>query len=169
MIQVRIGVVSDIHGDYQRLVGLVKAIQPLDLLIHAGDGAREVQRLSTGFPTLPIRAVIGNCDLFAYGRKPSGLFVQESFFTLRGWNVFLTHGHTYSVKTGLSRIRSRARQLGSGLVIFGHTHLPLYERDGDLILLNPGSLSLARCYGKPSYRLLELTEKEINGEILYLN
>lgn len=168
-MQVRIVVVSDIHGYYQGLVDLVKKIQPLDLLIHAGDGAREVQRLSSGFPALMLRAVIGNCDLFTYGGEQSNLFPQESFFTLQGWNVFLTHGHTHGVKTGLNRISARARQLGADLVIFGHTHLPLYERDEDLIFFNPGSLSLARCYGRPSYGLLELTGEKIDGEILYVD
>lgn len=161
----QIGVVSDIHGDYQALEALVRRIMPLDLLIHAGDGVSEIHRLSRYFPTTQIRAVSGNCDPSAFTGSP---FPREIFFSLEGWNIFLTHGHLYGVKSDLDRIRVRGRQLGADLVIFGHTHLPLLAKEGGLTLFNPGSLSAARCYEQPSYGLLELTPEGINGEILYM-
>lgn len=161
----RIGVVSDIHGDYHALEVVVKRIKPVDLLIHAGDGASEIHRLSRRFPVAQIRAVSGNCDLSVFTGSP---FPKEVFFSLQGWNIFLTHGHLYGVKTDLDRIRVRGRQLGADLVIFGHTHLPILVKEGGLILFNPGSLSAARCYEQPSYGLLEITPEGIDGEILYV-
>lgn len=162
---VRIGVVSDIHGDYQTLAALVRRLQPLDLLIHAGDGATEIERLSRYFPALLIRAVIGNCDFPAFLGSP---YPKEIFFSLAGWKIFLTHGHLYGVKANLGRIRAHGRRLGADLIIFGHTHLPLYEKEGDVTLFNPGSLSSVRCYKQPSYGLLEVTPESINGQILYV-
>lgn len=39
--------------------------------------------------------------------------------------------------------------------MFGHTHRPMLEEDEDLILLNPGSLSLPRQKAQRSYIVME--------------
>ena len=56
--------------------------------------------------------------------------------------------------------------------MYGHTHKPFYEKEEDLITLNPGSLCYPRQPGrKPSYmvmnisedRKLEITQKYLEG------
>ena len=63
-----------------------------------------------------------------------------------GVNIFLKHGHIYSVKRSLSSIKEIGKKLNVSLVIFGHTHKPYMEKDGDMILFNPGATEDGR-YG----------------------
>ena len=43
--------------------------------------------------------------------------------------------------------------------MYGHTHRPLIELEGDIIAINPGSLSYPRQDGKkPSYVIMTLDE-----------
>lgn len=133
----------------------------IDLLLHAGDGAHEIQRLARFFPSLRIRAVGGNCDYLSY-------FDRELVISAEQCKIFLTHGHLYEVKKDLGRLVSRGRELGADLVVFGHTHLPVVHREEGIILFNPGSLSATRCYGTPSYGLVELSATVIKPEIIYV-
>ena len=63
-----------------------------------------------------------------------------------GIKVFLTHGHLYDVKRTLNSIKEIGKKLSVSLVIFGHTHKPYMEKDGDMILFNPGATEDGR-YG----------------------
>lgn len=134
---------------------------PIDLLIHAGDGRRDIDRLLNEV-SIPCQSVAGNCD-FA-GDLPSELHIM-----LERWSVFLTHGHHYGVKQGLMRLGLKARELGSDLVVFGHTHQPYHGDYHGVTLFNPGSLSPERCLGRPSYGLLRIDAKGIHAEIRHLD
>ncbi|MEG0145820.1 MAG: metallophosphoesterase family protein, partial [Clostridia bacterium] len=52
----------------------------------------------------------------------------------------LTHGNTYRVKQGLLMLAYGAREVGADIVLYGHTHIPSVDRDGPLLLINPGAL-----------------------------
>lgn len=156
----RIGVVSDIHGGFDELQQALKAMGPIDLLLHAGDGRRDVDRLLLE-TTIPCQRVAGNCD-FA-GDLPNDLQLA-----LDRWNVFLTHGHHYGVKQGLMRIGLKAKEMGVDLVVFGHTHQPYHGAYHGVTLFNPGSLSRERCLGKPSYGMIIANGRELKASIHYL-
>lgn len=55
--------------------------------------------------------------------------------------ILLTHGNLYDVPS-LSKLRKRAVIFGADIVIFGHTHAWVCERDegSGVLFLNPGSL-----------------------------
>ncbi|MGE0969700.1 phosphodiesterase [Klebsiella sp. WOUb02] len=62
--------------------------------------------------------------------------------------MFLTHGHLYSPE--------KLPPLCAGdVLVYGHTHIPVAEKRGDIFLFNPGSVSLPKGGFPASYGLLE--------------
>ena len=161
----RIGVVSDIHGSYDHLLRAVAAMGPIELLLHAGDGWADLLRWRREHPELPVEMVVGNCDLVPQGGPG---YPVELVLALAGKKILLTHGHLFGAKTDLHRLALRGREARADLVVFGHTHRPTALRWGEMVLFNPGSLSAARCHGRPSYGLLEITPDGIKTVHGYL-
>ncbi len=144
----RIGVVGDIHGNLSGLEQALRAIGSIDHLLFTGDGYREIARAKHHF-AVPIKGVSGNCDF--YSEYPA-----EQFFQLEGYKVLLTHGHRYGVKQGLTTIGLAGRERGVGLIIFGHTHLPLNIEWEGIKLFNPGTLCSERAYQGITYGIIEI-------------
>lgn len=130
----RIGVVSDTHGNLARAGKLIREMGELDLLLHAGDYYRDAAALA-GMLNLPVRAVVGNCDLGA--REPA-----EECIEVAGWRLFLCHGHRYRVKLGYLPLFYRAQEIGADLVVFGHTHRAEEFTRGGIRFLNPGTAGI---------------------------
>ena len=104
------------------------------MAFHLGDCIGDAQDLSSAFPMLDLCYVPGNCD---YCTSVPASLLQEA----GGVRIFLTHGHLFGVKAGLTRLLLEGKRVGAQLVLFGHTHRPyLAEHDG-VWLLNPGSCS----------------------------
>jgi len=155
-----IGVVGDIHGNYDGLRQSVRVMNHLDLLLFTGDGFREISRLHTEITT-PIEGVAGNCDIHTE-------FPNEQIIRLDKFKVLLTHGHLYNVKAGLTRIGLAGRTKGVNLVVFGHTHLPLNDDWYEVKLFNPGSLSVERSVRGPTYGIIEINDSGIHTSICNL-
>ena len=103
-----------------------------DLILHAGDvcTAGVLDELSA---FAPVRAVLGNNDgpdVAAWGAPES---VQ---LDLDGLQVAMIHD---SGQTAGRIARLRRRFPGAGLVVFGHSHIPLDQSAGGLRIFNPGS------------------------------
>ncbi len=144
-------IISDTHGNEQNLKKVLLRYRQLDGLIHLGDvtGHRSVIEQMVKCPSW---FVAGNCD---YGRELPPRKVLE----LEGHRLFLTHGHQYDVSYGdWSTLRSAAKREQCTVALFGHIHCPVIDAsDPDVLVLNPGSLSLPRQEGHaPSFLLLEL-------------
>ena len=99
----------------------------------------------------------GNCD----GRRPD--LPEERVFTLEGVKIFMTHGHTYHVKSGISLAVRAAREAGARLLCFGHTHEALGEFENGLWIVNPGA---AGSIARPTYAVAVL---EGDGAVCYLS
>ncbi|WP_045856444.1 phosphodiesterase [Raoultella terrigena] len=62
--------------------------------------------------------------------------------------LFLTHGHLYSPE--------KLPSLCAGdVLVYGHTHIPVAEKRGDIFLFNPGSVSIPKGGFPASYGLFE--------------
>ena len=156
----KIIVASDTHGSNSYLIRALKEAGPVDWLLFAGDGERDLNQIGKKFPGLQIRAVAGNCD--SYPVSP-----WEQLLEFGGKRLFLTHGHRYGVKRDLLRLILKGREIGADLIVFGHTHLPVITQEAGMLLLNPGSLSAyAR---KPSYGWIEIKPDGISPEIKYIH
>jgi putative phosphoesterase len=130
----RIAVVSDTHlprGRRQLPPRLVEECAAADLTLHAGDFSAlsvlvELELLG------PVQAVLGNCDDDELAvRLPVERVVEAA-----GARIGMVHDS--GPADGRAR-RLRARFPGCAAVVFGHSHLPVIEEHGDLLLLNPGS------------------------------
>lgn len=132
----KIGVVSDSHGDVYAVRRALKLIDDADIVIHLGDYCRDAERVSREL-NRDIIYVKGNCD-FTPGVDCDKMIAPENK------KIFITHGHNYNVKWDYDDLYFKAVEVEADIVLFGHTHFPeIFERDG-ILFINPGSLSRPR-------------------------
>lgn len=124
-------VVSDSHGKVDNLIRAVELTHP-DYVLHLGDCQRDLEKLRQTFPMLPMEGVPGNCD---YGSCDQ----PERLIELGGVRILMLHGHTRGVKSDVMRAVWTARECGAQVLLFGHTHRPMVDNDGALLVLNPGA------------------------------
>jgi putative phosphoesterase len=148
-------VFSDTHGDTDKAAAVVRRMRP-DIILHLGDCVRDAEILRQQFPDIELHAVRGNNDFAA-------LAPLNDFFPVGGKKLFLTHGHGYGVKHGLSRLIRAAAEAGADIALFGHTHKPFCREEEGLLLLNPGA-----CWGLPyaSWARLEITDGRADCRII---
>jgi putative phosphoesterase len=136
-----------------------------DLILHAGDvcTASVLDELSQ---YAPVHAVLGNNDAPDVAAWDGG--VPETItLDLDGLRVAMIHD-SGAAQGRLRRMRRRFPE--AGLVVFGHSHIPLHERARDgFQIFNPGSPTDRRraprhtmgrawvgAVDEPSFELLEL-------------
>lgn len=158
----KILIVSDTHGHGGNLSKVLKKTAPIDALVHCGDLEGQAEYIQM-IAECPCYMVAGNND---WGTE----LKRELEFTLDDYRIFLTHGNQYGVSVGTERLRDEAESRGVQIAMFGHTHRPVIERKGNLVLLNPGSLSYPRqMERRPSYLMMEIDrEHEAHYTICYL-
>ena len=149
MKNVQILVVSDSHGESDRLWELCERHPEIDTVCHLGDGMREAEDMAAVYPHRRFFWVAGNCD-FAMMSPP--LMREEC---VAGKRLFLTHGHLFGVKGDLTRLAEAGLARGVEAVLFGHTHRPFEEWRNGMLLFNPGSLK------NGDYGILNLSEEGI--------
>ena len=144
---------SDSHGNKDAILKAVAKEAP-EMVLHLGDHDRDAAIIAEDFPGIPVRTVSGNCD-----RSSTGPDSDE--FSLGGKRFFLSHGHQYRVKTGLSSIISAAAARDASVLLFGHTHIQYYNTKESLTVINPGSIGM----GGKTYAVLELKNGDVACEI----
>ncbi|MDO4179132.1 MAG: metallophosphoesterase [Phascolarctobacterium sp.] len=149
----KIGLVSDTHGNVQMMRKIVKEAPPVELWLHAGDHWQDANILA-GLFGLRVVAVQGNTDPRSEDVK------LDEFLEIEGFKVWLTHGHRYIEGDAKSSIGFWAKQLEQDICVYGHTHIPMNEYYGENLLVNPGSPSRPLGGSKPSYAVLTLTRGE---------
>ena len=153
----RILLISDTHGSQRSLVELVEQEEDFDLCIHMGDAEGDEEEIAA-IVGCPMEIVRGNND---YNRWLD----REKLLNLGKHTILMTHGHGYALYHGYDELVLAARKKGADTVFFGHTHRPMLEQVGPVLLVNPGSLTYPRQMGRcPTYIVAE-TDK--NGELTY--
>ena len=150
----RILVFSVSHGDVSVCSSVIKKIQGTDMIIHAGDHSSDAESLKRMFPDLEVKYVRGNCD---YTAAPNDLLFETS-----GKKFFLSHGHKYNVKYdyGYKLFKEHALSENADIAVFGHTRNPYCNNDGNIVLLNPGSIKYGRTFG-----IIEIEEGKLRADI----
>jgi hypothetical protein len=149
-------VFSDTHGDEISFLKMLKH-ESYDQLYCLGDSGFSKEYLDQ----YKIISVKGN-----YPFSPKNPYdISEK---IEGRWFFFTHGHLYHVKYGLSRLKQKANLLRMDVCGFGHTHQFYLEKEGDLIIFNPGALSQTRSHMFPSYARIHISPQKIRIEIINL-
>lgn len=151
----KILIVSDTHGRHGNLDEVLKREGKIDMLIHLGD-LEDDEHYIEAIAEWPVHMISGNNDFFS--RLP-----DEKEIRIGKYKVFMTHGHGYYVSVNMRRLQDAAKTRGVDIVLFGHTHKPYIDVEGDLKVINPGSLSYPRQEGRrASYVVMEINA---NGNV----
>ena len=131
-----VAVISDTHmaaGGRRRLPErCVELVRSADLVVHAGDimSLEALAELEAVGP--PVRAITGNMD----GWELRDRLPAETELELEGVRLAMIH----DAGPAAGRLaRMRRHFPDADAVVFGHSHIPLHERDGGFQIFNPGS------------------------------
>jgi putative phosphoesterase len=147
----RVYVVSDTHGHIT--AELLERLQDADVIVHAGDICSPID-LDSLNAIAPTYLALGNNDwAFEYhGHNPYGIegnFEDNLTMTLFGLRWEVCH------------YRERLRLKNVDIAICGHTHRPYVERQGGLLLMNPGSTTYPRTSQGPTFGCIRIVEGEV--------
>jgi len=137
---------------------IVPHLEWAEQILHTGD-ATSPDVLAELAAYAPLRAVMGNCDgwdIAAWG-APEQLEAE-----LEGVRIAMLHD------SGLAKgreARMRRRFPEADLVVFGHSHQPLFERGEEVPLLNPGSPTWKRRAPEPTIARLVVEAGAFEAEL----
>jgi putative phosphoesterase len=148
-----IGLISDTHVPERCLAlppAVLTVLRDADLVLHAGD-IGELWVLDRLSALAPVVAVHGNDETI----EAQHALPYQQVIAVAGQRVLLTHAHypdrdeELASRHGdawepiLERRAAMGRRAGAGIVVFGHTHVPMVHPDGDVLLVNPGAIASA--------------------------
>ncbi len=154
----RILVISDSHGRRTELERVIEKYNDAKHIFFLGDNTRDIVAVSEFYPDRSFHIVSGNCDI-------GSAYPEESSETVGGVTVFYCHGHTASVKQGLSVMLVKTERIGAKIGLFGHTHCSSIDYMNGIFLVNPGSIARPRD-GGASVALIDITDKGILPTII---
>ncbi|MDY6031786.1 MAG: metallophosphoesterase [Treponemataceae bacterium] len=174
----RLLVISDSHGNKDVLLDIIEEFGLVsDALVFCGDGLRELisivndayhdVKLMAKIPTV-IAFVRGNCDREIYETEVSSGPLNCSYsvgFVAAGRQIFVTHGHRFSVMSNPDMLLHEAQNYNADIVLYGHTHYPRIEEVGGTLIVNPGSCSRPRGTDIPSFSVVEYPGKTERYEV----
>lgn len=155
---------SDIHGSvfYAKQALEIFEKEEADYLIILGDvlyhgprnplpkdyDPKEVAPLLNEYRE-KIIAVRGNCDSEVDQMMLDYPMMSDySTVLYNKKRIFVTHGHVYN--------QINMPKLSKGdVLISGHTHIPVAEKNDEIFILNPGSITLPKQNNPNSYGVLE--------------
>lgn len=157
-------IASDIHGsayycglllDEYRKSGASRLILLGDILYHGprNDLPRDydpkaVISMLNGIKD-QIYSVRGNCDTEVDQMVLEfPVLADYGLLVVNGLTIYLTHGHIYH-KDHLPPVQK------GDILLHGHTHILTAEREGDITIINPGSVSIPKGGNPPTYGILE--------------
>jgi len=153
----RIGMMSDTHGDPVAWDRALDALGRVDLMLHAGDvlyhGAfnpitptyepkRLIELLNSS--TIPRVHARGNCDSEVDQLALDDHILSDTaFVSAEGVRILVCHGHRQTEE----QLIEMGRRAGVAVLHRGHTHVPGFVRSGGLLVVNAGSCALPKQEG----------------------
>jgi putative phosphoesterase len=154
----KVAILSDTHGVLRP--GLFPLLEGVDHILHAGD-IGPVHLLDALEAIAPVTAVFGNTDGFDVRNRLPEIARRR----WEGQAVVVVHGHTFGVP--IPELLASAFP-GTSLVVFGHTHIPLVQRVGGMLAVNPGCCGTHLRGHPPSIALATITREGIDARLLVL-
>jgi len=151
---VKIGVISDTHGLLRPEV--LRALRGVERILHLGDVGK-IAILDALKEIAPVTAIRGNVDREgACGELPET-------------DVVLIEGHYIYMLHDLKTLHLDPAAGKFAAVLYGHTHVPNYITRKGVLYFNPGSCGPRRFELPVTVGLLEITDKTVDPQIVYLN
>ena len=157
----KIGIISDTHGNAEAWDQAMEVFAGAELILHAGDvlyhpprnccqPGYDIPKLvkAINASTIPIVIARGNCDAEVY-EELLKIPVMAPYAVVQheGLRIVVIHGQ------GLSPLDTRelAEKYHADIFVTGHTHIPVVEKLNGSIHINPGSPALPKLErdGKP--------------------
>lgn len=162
----RIGIVSDVHGNVAGLEAALDRMGPVDELLCAGDTVYQYRWSNETVELLRdcgARVVLGNHDEIILSRDGERALAMEHVREdLVGWlrqqpysveaevdgrNFLMAHSSPWGgweYHYPHDPLWKKTADLQHDVIVTGHTHVPMAERFGDTLVINPGSVGEAR-------------------------
>jgi len=183
----KIGLISDIHADPKALRRALEDMPSTDALLCPGDAISEYRFCAETVELLQQARVLciqGNHEQVLFGgRNPAYLKKCQATFSAEaldflatapvsrdlefdGTKVLLVHASPWEpydeyIYPGSPRL-ARFATLSHDLVCFGHTHVPLVHKAGQVTVVNPGSCSQPRDQDRRgSYAVCDTYTREV--------
>ncbi len=147
----KIGIISDTHGNIPFTKAALDLIGDADHIIHCGDVLPCSSKYGDGFdpkglanilaPLKNISYVRGNGDFFSQQLMPASIFHDHLLLELGGYRIFATHSHLFRSRMSMLM---KAMEAEANILCYGHTHSKELDFYDNLLVLNPGSVSLPR-------------------------
>jgi putative phosphoesterase len=138
-VSLLLAIISDTHlprGSRALPAACIERLRAADLILHAGDlvTADVLADLRSIGP--PVDAVHGNVD----DHEVRALLPSARLVTAGAARIAMVHD-AGPAGGRLARLRARFASSGADAVVFGHSHVPLHERDPatGFQIFNPGS------------------------------
>ena len=172
-------IASDIHGSARYCSDLLSAYcrEQADRLLLLGDILYHGPRNDLPEEYAPkavagmlngqkeqILCIRGNCDADVDQMMLDFPILSDfAFLSVDGLRIYATHGHVFGP--------DHLPPLCPGdILLYGHTHIPSWEKREGIFCLNPGSLSIPKQNTRHGYMLLEhgsFTWKDLDGTIYH--
>ncbi|OPJ56309.1 metallophosphoesterase family protein [Alkalithermobacter paradoxus] len=148
----KVGILGDTHKNMRYIDEAIQYLKECDLILHTGDNFIDSKYIykMTGVQTL---GVAGNCDFEDVE--------DEILFNIKGYNVYLCHGHKHYVNSGIERIKQKAKDIGANIVVFGHTHEYMNHTEDDILFLNPASITSPRGGSKRGFIIMDIESESV--------
>jgi putative phosphoesterase len=153
VVFVKIGLLSDTHGDYKSWEKALKFLKDCDIILHAGDvlyhGPRnplpegyDPKKLAEAINSCntPILIAEGNCDAYVDQMVIDVPITPYVFTMIEGKRIMVNHGHLLREE----EIEKIILRYSLDYFVVGHTHIPVVKKIGKCTLINPGSTSLSK-------------------------
>ena len=154
-------IISDLHLSRLEKIpeNIIDLAKEMDGIICAGDLTSKTVLEKLKEINKNLIVVKGNCD---YLDLP-----EYEEFEVENKKIGVIHSNQFD-RGNLKKIAEFANSKNIDIMVFGHTHQPLVEKRGNLLLINPGTLtgtiSGAGVKTEKTYAILEIGE-EINAKI----
>jgi putative phosphoesterase len=176
----KVGMISDVHGDYgalEKTLNKLKIEHQVSQILCAGDlvgRGPEPNRVVDCLRRNEILTVRGNHDEYFYDISEENVAYLKNLLIdwkgkIGGLRVFMCHGKPGNNMWGMYRdhlsqtyLKMVLKSLKVDVLVTGHTHLPLFMRVEQGVLVNPGSLYTIQStrQSSKSYGVLDLDTLE---------
>ena len=180
----RLGIISDVHGDYSALTKVLDRLDKIHQVEHilcAGDlvgRGPQQERVVNLIRQRKIICVRGNHDEWLYDLDDEDMmtYLKELPVDWRGQfnghTVYMCHGKPGNNMWGMYRdhlsevyLNMVLSSLKSDVLVTGHTHMPLYMRVDEGCVVNPGSLYTFKSSRETSHTYGVLTLPDMTFEV----